>query len=233
MPNTASQTALIVGASRGLGLALAREWLSRGWTVIATVRGTGHTGLHAAAETAKGRLQIEPLEMTDLNAVRALRQRLSGRELDLLLVNAAVANGAKEQVDRTSTEEFIRVMVTNALSPLRVIEELGELVRPDGTIAAMSSRLASVSLNEHGGWEVYRASKAALNTLMRSYAARHAGSRRTLALVDPGWVRTDMGGPDAMLSIEESIPGVADALAARAGQPGLQYFNYRGETLPW
>jgi NAD(P)-dependent dehydrogenase (short-subunit alcohol dehydrogenase family) len=97
----------------------------------------------------------------------------------------------------------------------------------------MSSSLGSVALNETGGWEDYRASKAALNTLMRSYAARHAGDGRGLALVDPGWVRTDMGGSDATLGAEESIPGVVDALAARHGQPGLRYFNYKGETVPW
>ena len=68
---------------------------------------------------------------------------------------------------------------------------------------------------------------------MRSYAARHAADQRGLALVDPGWIRTDMGGSDASLSVEESIPGIVDALAARHGQPGLQYFNYKGETVPW
>ena len=233
MSMTAPQTALIIGASRGLGLALAREWLSRGWTVIATVRGAGHDGLQETAEASSGRLLIERLEMTDTDAVKALRERLSGRQLDLLFVNAGVANGADDRADRISTDEFIRVMVTNALSPMRVIEELGELVRPDGTIAAMSSSLGSVALNDRGGWEVYRASKAALNTLMRSYAARHASGRRSLALVDPGWVRTEMGGPAASLGIEDSVPGVADALGAQAGQPGLRYFNYRGETVPW
>jgi len=233
MPTTELQTALIVGASRGLGLALAREYLSRGWAVIATVRGAGRTGLHESAETSGGRLLIEQLEMTDHDAVTALHDRLTGRQLDLLFVNAGVASGAEDRVDRIPTEEFIRIMVTNALSPMRIIEQLGSLVRPDGTIAAMSSSLGSVALNEHGGWEVYRASKAALNTLMRSYAARHAGERRSLALVDPGWVRTDMGGPAAHLGVEESIPGVVDALAARAGQPGLRYFNHRGETVPW
>ena len=228
-----SQTVLIVGASRGLGLALVREWLSRGWTVIGTTRGTARTGLHETAEQSVGRLQIESLEMTDIEAIRALRGRLAGRELDLLFVNAAVANGAQERLDLTSRDEFIRMMLTNTLAPMRVIEELGDLVRPDGMIAAMSSRLGSVSLNDNGGWEVYRASKSALNTLLRSYAARHAGNQRSLALVDPGWVRTEMGGSNARLSIEESIPGVADALEARAGQPGLQYFNYRNETVPW
>jgi NAD(P)-dependent dehydrogenase (short-subunit alcohol dehydrogenase family) len=226
-------TALIIGASRGLGLALAREWLSRGWTVLATVRGAGRNPLHEIAERSGGRLMIEQLEITDLAEVEALRDRLSGRELDVLFVNAGVANGAGDRVDQVTTEEFTRVMVTNALSPMRIVERLGDLVRPDGTIAVMSSSLGSVALNESGGWEVYRASKAALNTLMRSYAARHAGDRRGLALVDPGWVRTDMGGSAAGLAIDQSIPGVVDALDARRGQPGLRYFNYHGETVPW
>jgi NAD(P)-dependent dehydrogenase (short-subunit alcohol dehydrogenase family) len=230
---TTSPIVLIIGASRGLGLALTREWLSRGWTVIATARSASQAGLQEVAGTSNGRLTIEPLEMTDVAAVDALRGRLSGRELDLLFVNAGVANGPGDRVDQVSTEEFTRIMVTNALSPMRIVESLGDLVRPDGTIAIMSSSMGSVALNEKGGWEVYRASKAALNTLMRSYAARHVGDERSLALVDPGWVRTEMGGSDASLTVEESIPGVVDALAARHGQPGLRYFNYKGETVPW
>ncbi|MCR0981668.1 SDR family NAD(P)-dependent oxidoreductase [Roseomonas populi] len=224
---------LVIGASRGLGLALAREWLSRGWEVIGTVRGAGPTGLHEAAGASGGRLRVETLEVTDPASLQALKERLAGTRLDLLFVNAGVANGPGDRVDRISTEEFTRIMVTNALSPMRVIEALGPLVRPGGTIAAMSSSLGSVALNDRGGWEVYRASKAALNTLMRSYAARHLADARSLALVDPGWVRTDMGGDAASLSIAESIPGVVDALARRTGQSGLRYFNYRGETLPW
>jgi NAD(P)-dependent dehydrogenase (short-subunit alcohol dehydrogenase family) len=229
----ASPLVLIIGASRGLGLALTLEWLSRDWTVIATARSASQAGLQEAAAASDGRLMIEKLEMTDIAAVNALRDRLSGRELDLLFVNAGVANGPDDRVDQVTTEEFNRIMVTNALSPMRIVEKLGDLVRPGGTIAVMSSSMGSVALNEMGGWEVYRASKAAMNTLMRSYAARHIGDERSLALVDPGWVRTDMGGSEANLSMEESIPGVVDALAARRGQPGLRYFNYKGETVPW
>jgi NAD(P)-dependent dehydrogenase (short-subunit alcohol dehydrogenase family) len=228
-----SPLVLIIGASRGLGLALVREWLSRGWTVIATARTASQAGLLEVAATSDGRLTIEPLEMTDVAAVNALRERLSERELDLLFVNAGVANGPAERVDQVTTEEFIRIMVTNALSPMRIVEKLGDLVRPGGMIALMSSSMGSVALNETGGWEVYRASKAALNTLMRSYAARNVGDERSLALVDPGWVRTEMGGSDASLSVEGSIPGVVDALARRRGQPGLRYFNYKGDTVPW
>jgi NAD(P)-dependent dehydrogenase (short-subunit alcohol dehydrogenase family) len=228
-----TSTVLIIGASRGLGLALAREWLQRNWNVIATARASGTHDLQKLPETSSCRLTLEQLDMNDVDAIAALKRRLSGLELDLLFVNAAVANGPGDRVDKVSTEEFIRIMATNALSPMRVVETLGTLVRPGGTIGVMSSSLGSVALNQTGGWEVYRASKAALNTLMRSYAARHAEGGRSLALVDPGWVRTDMGGDGAPLGIQESIPGVVDALAARHGQPGLRFFNYKGETVPW
>jgi NAD(P)-dependent dehydrogenase (short-subunit alcohol dehydrogenase family) len=125
------------------------------------------------------------------------------------------------------------VMVTNALSPMRVIETLGDLVSPTGTIGVMSSGLGSVADNEHGGWEVYRGSKAALNTLMRSYAARHRNDGRSLVIIAPGWVRTDMGGPHATLSIDQSIPRVVDTISAQAGKPGLRYLDYQGRTVRW
>lgn len=230
---SAAPGVVVIGASRGLGLALAREWLKRGWAVVATVRTGPPPAVLELAHASAGRLTVEPLEMTDPAAIAALRDRLSGRQFDVLFVNAAVANGPDDRVDAVSTAEFNRIMVTNALSPMRVVETLGDLVRADGTIAVMSSGLGSVGLNDGGRWEVYRASKAALNTLMRSYAARHAGDGRSLALVDPGWVRTDMGGPSARLAIEDSIPGVVDAVAARRGDTGLRFVNYRGETVPW
>lgn len=226
-------SALIIGASRGLGLGLAREYLARGWSVVATVRGDARTGLHALAEQVAGRLAIERLEITDPGRIGALRERLSARAFDLLFVNAGVSNGRAETVREVSTEDFVRVMVTNALSPLRVVEALHGLVRPEGAVAVMSSGLGSVSNNESGGWETYRASKAALNTLMRSFAARHADDPRSYAVVAPGWVRTDMGGPEAGLEVETSIRGVVNALAAQAGQRGLRYLDYQGKTVPW
>jgi NAD(P)-dependent dehydrogenase (short-subunit alcohol dehydrogenase family) len=226
-------TALLIGASRGLGLALALEYLKRGWNVVATVRGTGRTNLHDATERFPERLKIENVDITDLFQILALRERLAGRSFDLLFVSAGIANGPEETINTVETGEFIRVMVTNAFGPMRVIETLGNLVQREGTIGVMSSRLGSVAANDTGGWEVYRGSKAALNTLMRSYAVRHKDDSRSLLLIAPGWVRTDMGGPNAALSIEESIPRVVDTIGAASGKRGLQYLDYRGETLPW
>ncbi len=221
------QTALIVGASRGLGLGLARELASRGWTVIGTVRDAGNPGPLATLD-----VRVETVDINHTGEVLELRDRLAGATLDVLFVNAGVSNGATEVLSDVSTEDFMRTMTTNALSPLRVIEALAELVAPKGTIAAMTSGLGSVSNNTKGGWEVYRGSKAALNTFLRSYAVR-AGGERTILAVAPGWVRTDMGGPDALLDVDTSVRGMADMLVARAGTGGVAYVNYLNETVPW
>lgn len=151
----------------------------------------------------------------------------------MLFVNAGVTNNPDETIGEVTTEEFVRVMVTNALSPMRVLEALHERVAEDGTIGVMSSGQGSVSNNTNGMREVYRGSKAALNMFMRSFAARHSGERRAMILMAPGWVRTEMGGPDARLTIEESVPNLVGTLLAVQGTPGLQYLDYLGRTVTW
>jgi len=231
-PEANSGVALIVGASRGLGLGLAREYLGRGWRVIGTVRDrAARTGLHALAEEG-GPLEIESVDIAVPETVAALRRRLEGRSLDLLFVNAGIGNGPAETVRDTTTEEFVRLMLTNALGPMRIVEDYALLVRPGGTIAVMSSMLGSVSLNDRATWEVYRASKAALNMMMRSYVVRQRGPH-TLLCVAPGWVRTDMTGPEAALDVGTSVRGIADVIARRAGTPGLAYVDYRNTVIPW
>lgn len=235
MPNPSStKTVLIIGASRGLGYAMAEEYQTRGWNVVGTVRGDSRTPLHDLAARAGDRVGIEHLDINFPDQIAALRGRLEGRRFDLLFMNSGVGTHDPDQpVGAVSTDEFIRVMVTNALSPMRVIEALQDLVPPSGVIGVMSSGLGSVANNTNGVFDVYRGSKAALNTYMRSFATRHAQSPRAMALIAPGWVRTDLGGPAAPLGVEDSIPKVVDVLTAIQGKPGLQYLDYTGRTVPW
>lgn len=228
------RTILLVGASRGLGHAMAAEFLKRDWDVVGTVRDDARTALHALADAHPGRVVIEHLDITDPEQIAALRDRLAGRRVDLLFVNAGTANHNQgETIAEVSTEEFVRVMLTNALGVMRTVEGLQGLVPADGTIGVMSSGQGSVSNNTRGGHEVYRGSKAALNQYMRSYAARHADDPRALVLMAPGWVRTELGGPEAPLGIEDSVPQVVDVLLAQQGKPGLRFLDRQGQTVPW
>ncbi len=228
-----AQSALIIGASRGLGLAIVAEFLKKGWNVVATERSTSRSELKDYRTKFPSQLEIETVDINSTESVDTLRSALSARKFDFLLVNAGVALGAEDRIETVSADDFIRVMRTNGLSPVAVISKLKNCVSEKGTIAAMSSSLGSVALNEHGTWEVYRASKAALNTLMRSYVARDKADQKTYLLLDPGWVRTDMGGAEADLSVEQSIPRLIDVALAQSNARGLHYLNYKGEVLPW
>jgi NAD(P)-dependent dehydrogenase (short-subunit alcohol dehydrogenase family) len=232
MPSLSSdKTLLLIGASRGLGFALAEEYLKRGWYVVATERSRTTSRLHDLLGSAEDQLEIETLDINYPDQVAALRARLASRKFDMLFVNAGV--GTRDQVADISTDEFTRMMVTNALSPMRVVESFQELVLTTGTIGIMSSGQGSITNNENGHYEIYRGSKTALNMFMRSFAARHADVPRTLLLMAPGWVRTELGGPQARLSVEESIPNLANVMDAQAGKAGLQYLDYLGRKVPW
>jgi NAD(P)-dependent dehydrogenase (short-subunit alcohol dehydrogenase family) len=226
-------TVLLIGASRGLGYAIAEEYIDRGSHVVATVRGAGRTALHDLQDLAGSRLEIEHVDINATEQVQTLHDRLGSRTFDLLFVNAGVTNGPEETTADVTTAEFTRLMVTNALSPMRVIETLGELVTPNGTIAIMSSGQASIANNQRGGFEIYRASKSALNQLMRSYGARHHDKNRTLLLMAPGWVKTELGGPGARLTVGESVPRLVATVDAQRGRAGLQFLDYRGQTVAW
>ncbi len=150
----------------------------------------------------------------------------------MLFVNAGTTNNEAETIGEVTTDEFVRVMVTNALSPMRVIESLQQIVSTTGTIAVMSSGQGSIANNETGMREVYRGSKAALNMFMRSFAARDAGKARAMVAMAPGWVRTALGGPDARLTIEDSVPNLVDVLLAQHGTPGLHTSTISAAPFP-
>jgi NAD(P)-dependent dehydrogenase (short-subunit alcohol dehydrogenase family) len=224
-------TALIVGASRGLGRALVEEHLTRGWQVIATVREL--SALDDLRAKAGDRLQVEALDTTDWDGVDALRRRLDGRVLDLLLVNAGISGPRLAPIGEVAAEPFTELMLVNALAPLRLVDRLVDLVPSGGIAAVMSSGLGSIAGNETGGWEAYRMSKAALDMGLRSLAIRRKAEGRAYLAVTPGWVRTDMGGPAAPPSIEDSIPKLTDMLERRRGTTGAALVSYEDRELPW
>ena len=226
------QRALIIGGSRGLGLGLVREHLARGWHVTATQR-TASDDLAALSRAAGGRLTLETLDIVSTTQARALSDRMAGRSFDLVFLNAGIMAGRGADLRQVPDDDIHAIFLTNAISPIRVADTLTPHVAQGGMIAFMSSILGSIGTNDDGRAELYRASKAALNSLIRSFRARHAATDITVLALHPGVVRTSMGGPSAPLDIETSVRGVADVIAARWGSGGQAFVDYRNQIIPW
>jgi len=228
---TSPGTILLIGASRGLGLGLAGEYLSRGWQVIATVRDPGRAeGLGPLGDGHPGKLRIEALDVTEAGAAAGLAGRLAGTRVDVLFVVAGRSGYTTVPIHEVPAEGAALEFLTNAYAPPVVAKALMGLLAPHAPVVFMTSILGSIA-NNAGGMELYRASKAALNMFGSSFAIRHA--ERAVILMHPGWVRTDMGGSSAPLDVPTSVRGMADVIAARGGDRGVAYLDYTGATIPW
>ncbi len=225
------KSALIVGASRGIGLGLAKQLLSRGWHVTATVRSAaGGSGLEDYHE----RVTMDTVDINDASMVAAFVTRVTNEVFDVVLLNAGVGGLPGKTAETVSPEDVTYTFMTNAISPVRLAAKLVHTVRPGtGILAFMSSRLGSVELATRGVSPIYSASKAALNSLTRNLVPQITVEGITVLTLHPGWVRTDMGGANADIDVETSVTGLADVLEAQAGAGGHQFLNYKGETVPW
>jgi len=230
-----NHTGLVVGASRGLGLGLASELKSRGWNVVATVRDqAGERRLRGLAAKPGGEIVVEHVDINDDAEIAGLRRRLDGHLFDLIFVNAGIALPEPDDAASASRASAAAIFLTNAVAPIRLARVFVDRVRDgSGIIAFMSSGLGSVADKTDSYAELYSASKAALNSLSRSFAAGLGRRRITVLAVAPGWVRTDMGGPGASLSVEDSTCGIVDVLEARAGTLRHGFVDYRGRDVAW
>ncbi|MFS2222253.1 SDR family oxidoreductase [Pantoea sp. B65] len=218
--------ALIIGASRGIGLGLANTLAERGWQVVATTRNVipaCHSGIDWLT-----------LDINDAEQRNALQEPLSTSQFDVIFVNAGVYGPEHQDLLQASDEELLSLFTSNAFSPVRCAAELLPLLTPKtGILAFMSSQLASLNENLHATYPLYAASKAALNMLSRELSQSTAKHQQTLLCVHPGWVQTDMGGADATLTVAQSANGIADQLDKWRGKGGHHYVDYAGNVLSW
>jgi NAD(P)-dependent dehydrogenase (short-subunit alcohol dehydrogenase family) len=225
-----AKSVVVTGANRGLGGEFARQLSALGHRVIGTVRRPD-----AARELRELGVTIEPLDLADDASIDAFARRLDKAPVDALIHNAAIGD-AGPLLEGLSVESLERNYRVNAIGPLRLTRSLLKNLRV-GTakqVIAVSSTAGSVSTNEtRGGWYAYRASKAALNQLFRTMALELGPEGFTCVLLSPGWVRTDMGGPKANLSAEESVRGMIEVWNRLTPADNNSFLDYRGQKTPW
>lgn len=226
---TTSKTALIIGASRGLGLGLAERLSEKGWKVVATVRDPAKAGALAALPG----IQVETLEMTSTTQLDALQKRLEGQTFDLLFVNAGVKGPDNQDAEVAQLAQIGELFLTNSVAPIRVAQRFAGQLNGAGVIAFMSSILGSISIPDAPDLALYKASKAALNSMINSFAVRLGETRLSVLAMHPGWVKTDMGGDGADIDVLTSTRGMIEQVEAYSGKAGVHYINYKGETLTW
>ncbi|NGZ83247.1 SDR family oxidoreductase [Duganella aceris] len=220
-------TALIIGASRGIGLELVRQYLEDGWRVIATAR---------KAEDCDALLKLgaEPhkLDVTDVEACAGIGWKLDGEELDVAILNAGVY-GPRHDGFPLQTD-FDTVMHTNVLAAMRLLPIIAPMVcAARGKLAVLSSRMGSLSERTSTGGSLYRASKAALNSVLIDTALTYGAQGATCVAFHPGWVRTEMGGAGADISPEESAGGIKATISGLPASEVAVYRNYDGTEIGW
>jgi NAD(P)-dependent dehydrogenase (short-subunit alcohol dehydrogenase family) len=237
---------LITGSNRGLGFEFARQYAADGWQVIATCRAPNKA---ESLQKLKGQypsVRIERLDVTDSDEIGVLAEKLKGVAVDVLINNAGIATGNGDPVwidpDKNDqlfgsldAQKWENVLRVNTIAPVMVTQALLPNIRQgkERKIAMLSSRCGSIAENMYSDYIAYSTSKAALNMAMRNIAATLRADGIILASLNPGYVKTDMGGRDADITPEESVRGMRQVIASLTQQQTGQFFRYNGDKTPW
>ena len=225
-------TVLITGASRGLGLEYARQYADDGWRVIATCRDPENATELASLD---GEVETHALDIGDHEQISSLANRLHKEAIDLLLNNAGIFGPRPSKLGEIDYNTWEDVMRINVMSPLMVCESFSDHITASNLkkIAIMSSKMGSVDDNSSGGSYIYRSTKAALNAVMKSLSVDLGPRGISVAILHPGWVRTDMGGPNGLIDASESVNGLRQVIESLNLENSGRFYNYDGSEIPW
>lgn len=230
-----TETILITGSNRGIGLELARQYAAQGWQVLACCRRPDQaTTLNRLADELPG-ITVHTLDVVQQDQVQTLAADLQDRAIDILFNNAGIYGPYDAVFGNTDQARWLECLHTNVIAPMKVMEAFVTHVAASKhkLIAAMSSKMGSMADNGSGGSYIYRSSKAALNAVMKSAAIDLAPKGVKVAILHPGWVQTDMGGPNAEISVTESVSRIREILGAVTPGNSGTFFDIDGSVIPW
>jgi len=229
-------TLLITGANRGIGLELCKQFLNLGWQVHATCRNPDNaTRLSVLADKHPEVLKVHTLDVSQAEQITALKSQLGDTPIDILYNNAGVYAGESAEFGHSNTDVWLDAFNINVISPMKMMETFVDNVANSDKkiIASMSSKMGSIADNDSGGSYAYRSTKTALNTVMVNAAHDLKPQGITALILHPGWVRTDMGGPNGELSVEESATSLRKTLTNASIEDSGKFFDIDGSIIPW
>jgi NAD(P)-dependent dehydrogenase (short-subunit alcohol dehydrogenase family) len=227
---------LITGANRGLGLEFARQYLAEGWHVYAACRNPAAAEqLGGLVRQAGDRLTVVAMDVTDAGSIRTAARQLRDIALDVLINNAGIGGAGGQVTGKVDYESWAKVLDVNTMGPLRVTEAfVQQLARSERRlVVAITSGMGSLADNTSGGSIAYRTSKAAVNMVMRSAAIDLAPRGISCVVVNPGWVKTDMGGPGARLTAQQSVTALRRLIETFGPAHSGKFYNYDGREYSW
>ena len=228
---------LITGANRGIGLEFVRQYAADGWRIFACCRHPEEaTELNALSQQHDGQITVHMLDVADFLQIERLADELAGHDLDLLINNAGIyPDSTSGGFGATNYEGWAHAFRVNTMAPLKMAETFAPNVArsQQKKIVNITSKMGSIADNTSGGAYIYRSSKAALNMVVKSLSYDLAARGIVTAILHPGWVQTDMGGPNALITTEQSVAGMRDVITRLSKANSGKFYSYDGQEIPW
>lgn len=225
----------ITGANRGIGLSFVKHYLQQGYKVSATYRNASTSQELLNLHEEHAHLSLYQVELTDYAALQEIPSQLCNTPIDLLINNAGYYGPKGYGFGHCDVEEWRKVFEINAIAPQKLVEALypNLQISDDKVVVCLSSKVGSMTENTSGGGYLYRSSKAALNSVVKSLSNDLKPKGFTVVAMHPGWVQTEMGGPNALISTEESVAGLTNVIAQLSIDNSGQFLSFDGTELPW
>ena len=226
---------LITGTNRGIGLELTRQFAADGWQVIACCRNPDQADSLKELSEQYSAIELHALDVTDYAQMTALSEQLNGRAIDVLLSNAGIYGPKSLVFGNVDPKIWREVFEVNTIAPMMLVQAFVEQVAASQRklVGIISSKVGSIADNGSGGSYIYRSSKTAVNQVVKSLSIDLAGRGVSVLSLHPGWVMTDMGGPNAEISTSDSVAGLKSILQAAGPEQSGQFIEYNGAAIPW
>ena len=226
---------LITGANRGIGLELTEQFAEDGWQVLACCRNPDDAGQLQVLTERYPAIEIHALDVTNYQQMASLSNQLANRQIDILLSNAGIYGSKGVDFGAVDAEEWRQVLEVNTIAPLMLVQNFVEQVAASRQklVAVISSKVGSIADNTGGGSYVYRSSKTAVNQVVKSLSIDLADRGISAISLHPGWVKTDMGGPNAEISTDESVSGLKGILQSAGVAQSGRFIEFNGSSIPW